>query len=117
LKRFLQNINTIYYLVNPTDLWKYLNSALDAKVGTPKLTMALVCICLALGCQTCPTGTADMAVTWYENSRRYLDEQDWDRKPAVMQILALISMYYMNQWPATSNHYLSKNTFVSWEIY
>jgi hypothetical protein len=50
-----------------------------------------------------------MAIMWYENGRRYLDDCDWNLDPTVMQILALISMFHMAQRPATSSHYLGKN--------
>jgi hypothetical protein len=103
---FLRNVNSVYYLVNPNDLWKYLDSALDTTLETPNLIMSVVCICLALGCQNYHTDAIDMTLMWYENGRRYLDDHDWSLDPAVMQVLALISMFHMSQRPATSSHYL-----------
>ena len=108
--RFLQIVNAVYYLVNPDKLWKHLDSALDTTLETPNLTMSVVCVCIALGCQTCPVDTTDMAIMWYENGRRYLDDRDWCLDPAVMQVLALISMFHMAQRPATSSHYLGSTT-------
>jgi hypothetical protein len=107
---FLQNINTIYYLVNPDDLWNHFDTSLDTTLVTPNLMLSLVCVCIALGCQTCPAGTMDMAIMRYENGRRYLDGCDWCLDPSVMQILALISMFHMAQRPATLSHYLGRTT-------
>jgi hypothetical protein len=103
---FLQNVNNIYYLVNPNILWSHLNSVLDTTLETPNFIMSMVCVCIALGCQACATGTLELAIMWYENGRRYLDDCDWRIEPAIMQILALISMFHMAQRPATSSHYL-----------
>ena len=52
-----------------------------------------------------------MAIMRYENGRRYLDDSGWNLDPAVMQILAFISMFHMAQRPATSSHYLGTNCF------
>ncbi|KAH8596604.1 hypothetical protein B0O99DRAFT_102874 [Bisporella sp. PMI_857] len=106
LEMFLQNINTVYCLVNPNDLRSHLNSTLDKIARTSNLVSSLLCICLALGCQTYPKGSTDMAVMWYEKGRKYLDGHDWSIDPTIMQILALISMYHMLERPATSSHYL-----------
>lgn len=103
---FLRSVNSVYYLVNPDELWKHLNCALETTQETPTLIMSKLCVCLALGCQASATSTADMAIMWYENGRRYLDDRDWCLDLAVMQILALISMFHMAQRPATSSHYL-----------
>ena len=109
---FLQSVNSVYHLVNPHELRKHLHSALNTALETPVLIMSQVCICLALGCQVSGTGTADVAIMWYENGRRYLDDRDWCLDLAVMQILALISMFHMAQRPATSSHYLGST--ITW---
>jgi hypothetical protein len=109
LESFLQNVNSIYYLISPDDLWSYLDSVLAPISVTPNLTMSVVCICIAIGYQTRPTGAPDIAIMWYENGRRYLDDCDWNLDPTVMQILALISMFHMAERPATSSHYLGTN--------
>lgn len=106
LESFLQDVNSVYYLITPDHLWSYLDLALDTTGDTSHPVMAVVCICIALGCQTSPAGAPSMAVLWYENGRRYLDSQDWGVDPTVMQILALISMFHMAQRPTTSSHYL-----------
>lgn len=107
---FLQNVNSVYYLINPNDLWNHLDSALNMALGTPNLVMSTVCVCLALGCQSYHADATDMAIMWYENGRRYLDDRDWCLDPAVMQVLALISIFHMAQRPVTSSHYLGKIT-------
>ena len=109
LESFILNVNSIYHLISPIDLWGYLESVSDPTSVTPNLTMSIVCICIAIGYQTCPTGAEDMTIMWYENGRRYLDDCDWNLEPTVMQILALISMFHMAQRPATSSHYLGTN--------
>jgi hypothetical protein len=110
LESFLQNINSIYFLVNPFDLWSYVDSVLDPNFNAPTLTMSLVCLCIAIGYQTRPIEVPDMATTWYENGRRYFDGRDWNLDPTAMQILALISMFHMAQRPSTSSHYLSTDS-------
>lgn len=75
--------------------------------------MSAVCVCLALGCQAYHEDATDMALMWYENGRRYLDDCDWGLDPAVMQVLALISMFHMAQRPATSSHYLGNITILA----
>jgi hypothetical protein len=109
LESYLQNVNSIYYLISPDDLWNHLDSILDPNLVTPNVTLSVVCVCIAIGCQTYPIEAPDMAIMWYENGRRYLDDLDWNLDPTVMQILALISMFHMAQRPATSCHYLGKN--------
>ena len=111
LESFLQNVNSIYYLINPDELWRCFDSVSDLISVTPNLTMSVVCICIAIGYQTYPAGAPDMAIMWYENGRRYLDDCDWNLDLAVMQILALISMFHMAQRPATSSHYLGTHGF------
>ncbi|KUJ10831.1 uncharacterized protein LY89DRAFT_739817 [Mollisia scopiformis] len=103
---FLRNVNSVYYLVNPDELWNHLDSALNMTLGTPNLVTSIVCVCLALGCQSYHADATDMAIMWYENGRRYLDDRDWCLDVAVMQVLALISIFHMAQRPATSSHYL-----------
>jgi hypothetical protein len=78
-------------------------------MSVANLTMSVVCICIAIGYQTGPTEAPDLAIMWYENGRRYLDDCDWSLDPTVMQILALISMFHMSQRLATSSHYLGTN--------
>ena len=103
---FLESVNSIYYLINPDDLWEHLHSALNTAVEIPVLLMSKVCVCVALGCQAGGEGNVNMAIMWYENGRRYLDDRDWCVDLDAMQILALISIFHMARRPATSTHYL-----------
>jgi hypothetical protein len=110
LEIFLQKVNNIYYLIDPKDLWSFVDSTLDSDLETPNLTMSVVCFCVAIGYQNCSTGAPDMAIMWYENGRRYLDDHDWSLDPTVMRILVLIGVFHMAERPSTSSHYLGKTS-------
>ncbi|KAH8809301.1 hypothetical protein F5884DRAFT_399879 [Xylogone sp. PMI_703] len=110
IESFLQIVNSIYYLVNPNLLLQHLNSAFLADQSISNCTMSMLCICIGIGCQYSDKGTDDLALMWYENGRRYLDDHDWCINLAVMQALALIGMFHIGQRPSTSSHYLDAAT-------
>jgi hypothetical protein len=78
----------------------------DTADSLPNQVMCTLCLCVSIGCQVHDAGTDEMAIMWYENGRRYLDDDDWGSSLAVMQALALISIFHGAERPTTARHYL-----------
>ncbi|KAI9731645.1 MAG: hypothetical protein M1818_007775 [Claussenomyces sp. TS43310] len=103
---FLQNVNSIYYLVDPDYLMSNLTSVFERR-NISNDVMSTLCLCISIGCRTCEHATDDIAIMWYENGRRYLDDDNWGYKLVVMRALALVSIFHMGERPETSKSYLA----------
>jgi hypothetical protein len=106
LDSFLREVNTLYHCVNAEYCSHQFDLAMDPKTDLPNQIMCMLCICISIGCKISPAGTDDMAIMWYENGRRYLDNDDWGCNLNVMRALALISMFHRNERPSTARYYL-----------
>jgi hypothetical protein len=106
LESYLQRVNSSYYCVNAKHLVGQFHLAVDTTASLPNHIMYTLCLCISIGCQAHDTGTDEMAIMWYENGRRYLDNDDWGWSLNVMRALALISIFHMSERPTTARHYL-----------
>ena len=106
LESYLQRVNSFYYCVNAELLVQQFHLAIDTAANLPNHVMYTLCLCVSIGCQTHDTGTDEMAIMWYENGRRYLDDDDWGWSLNVMRALALISIFHRSARPSTARHYL-----------
>jgi len=99
-------VNSLYYCVNAELLVQQFHLAMDTATNLPNHVMYTLCLCVSIGCQIHDTGTDELAIMWYENGRRYLDDDDWGWSLNVMQALALISIFHRSARPSTARHYL-----------
>lgn len=106
LESYLQRVNSLYYFVNAELLVQQFHLAIDTATNLPNHVMYTLCLCVSIGCQTHDSGTDEMAIMWYENGRRYLDDDDWGWSLSVMRALALISIFHWGARPSTALHYL-----------
>ena len=106
LESYLQQVNSLYYCVNAELLVQQFHLAMDTAINLPNHVMYTLCLCVSIGCQIHDTGTDEMAIMWYENGRRYLDDDDWGWSLNVMRALALISIFHRSARPSTARHYL-----------
>jgi hypothetical protein len=106
LESYLQGVNSFYYCVNAELLVQQFHLAIDTATNLPNHVMYTLCLCVSIGCQTRETGTDEMAIMWYENGRRYLDDDDWGWSLNVMRAMALISIYHRSARSSTARHYL-----------
>ena len=108
LHSFLCRVNSVFYLFNDGELERYVAMELDSTIGLPNQIMSELCLVLALGAQASDTVNDDKTIMWYENGRRYLDDENWRDELWVMRMMALLSVYHMAERRDTSRHYLSK---------
>ena len=106
LESYLQRVNSSYYCVDAEHLVQQFHLAVDTTASLPNYIMYTLCLCISIGCQAHDTGTDEMAIMWYENGRRYLDNDDWGWSLNVMRAMALISIFHRSERPTTARHYL-----------
>jgi hypothetical protein len=106
LESYLQRVNSSYYCVDAEHLVQQFHLAVDTTASLPNYIMYTLCLCISIGCQAHDAGTDEMAIMWYENGRRYLDNDDWGWSLNVMRALALISIFHRSERPTTARHYL-----------
>jgi len=99
-------LNSSYYCVDAQHLVQQFHLAVDTTASLPNYIMYTLCFCISIGCQAHDTGTDEMAIMWYENGRRYLDNDDWGWSLNVMRAMALISIFHRSERPTTARHYL-----------
>lgn len=108
LHSFLCRVNSVFGLFSDGELERYMDLELDSTSGLPNQVMSELCLVLALGAQASDGGNDDKIIMWYENGRRYLDDENWRDELWVMRMMALVSVYHMAERRDTSRHYLSK---------
>ena len=69
--------------------------------------MCELCLVIALGVQISDHGSMDQVIVWYENGRRYMDNENWEEELWVMRALLLISMYHIGEKVDTSRYDLN----------
>ena len=106
LKAFSSRYNSIFFFIRSEELERYFEQAYDPNVILTNKIMFELCLSIALGAQASEYGSNDMAVMWYENGRRYLDDDDWDSHFWVMRALTMISAYHLPERKDTARHYL-----------
>jgi hypothetical protein len=106
LESYLQHVNSVHYCINAELLVQQFHLAMDAAANPPNHVMYTLCFCVSIGCQNHDAGTDEMGIMWYENGRRYLDDDDWGWSLNVMRALALVSIFHRSARPSTARHYL-----------
>ena len=108
LDAFVQRVNSIFFFFNEEDLEQRFRIVSERSAGLPNGEMSELCLILALGAQMRTGGNDDGTIMWYENGRRYLDDQNWCNELWLMRATALISLFHLEQRPDTSRHYLGR---------
>ena len=103
---FLCRVNSVFYFFGDGELERYMDLELDSIFGLANQTMSELCLVLALGAQASDNESDDRTIMWYENGRRYLDDENWRDDLWVMRTMALVSIYHMAERRDTSRHYL-----------
>ena len=80
--------------------------AFESTIALRNEKMSELCLVLALGAQIGNGGNDDKTIVWYENGRRYLDDENWGKELWIMRVTTLISLYHVGERPATARHYL-----------
>jgi hypothetical protein len=112
LKSFSSKVNSIFCLFKRRELEHYYDMVTETTSSFPNRIMCELCLALALGAQTDNLDNADKTIMWYENGRRYLDDDDWMSKLWVMRAMTLISIYHIEERRGTAYHYLSSSSFL-----
>jgi hypothetical protein len=107
LQAFLR-LNEVFYFFDDEALIGNFELAYAANAHLPGRIKAELCLALAIGGQWLDSGNDDYCLMWYENGRRYVDDEAWDHDTWVMRAMALICMYHMSARPDTAQHYLRK---------
>ena len=104
------DINGIFFFFDDQMLIDNFELAYATHSPLSNRIMAELCLALAIGDQWDDSGNDDNCLMWYENGRRYLDDERWDHDTWVMRIMALICMYHIGRRPDTAQHYLRNVT-------
>ena len=104
MEMFLQRVNSVLFFFSEEALKELLRLAAYTILSNEN--MSELCLVLALGAQISNDMNDDMTIVWYENGRRYLDDDNSGSKLWVMRVTALISLYHIRERPDTSRHYL-----------
>jgi len=110
---FLHRINCIFYFFDAGELIDLFDSVFEANRSLPNQIMSEICLVLALGVQTSDQGSEDKLIMWYENGRRYLDDENWRNKLWVMRAMILVSAYHVGERRDTARHYLGLHVPIS----
>ena len=103
---FLQRVNSVLFFFNEEALKELFGLEADKSLSNDQ--MSELCLVLALGAQISNGGNDDKTIMWYENGRRYLDDENWGDKLWIMRVTALISLYHAGERPDTSRYYLGQ---------
>lgn len=106
LDSFLQSVNSTFYFFDADYLQQQLATVLESSSEMMNSKMSELCLVLALGAQMSYSGQNDAAIMWYENGRRYLDDENRINELWIMRVTALISMFHIAERPGTARHYL-----------
>ena len=104
---FQTRINRVFFLYDTGELETLVQVVSNTFLSTPNQIKCELCLAIALGVQINDHGSMDQVVLWYENGRRYMDDDNWGEELWVMRALLLISMYHIGERVDTSRHYLS----------
>jgi hypothetical protein len=99
-------VNATYSFVDTERLVQQFLQVVDTNNTLLIHIIYTLCFCISIGCQAQGVAADELAVVWYENGRRYLDNNGWDMNLNVMRALALIGMFHINERPATAHRYL-----------
>lgn len=113
LSTFIQRVNSIFYFFRKGELENYFDMVAETTSSFPNQIMCELCLALALGAQASNSENADKTIMWYENGRRYLDDDNWKNKLWVMRAVTLISIFHIEERRDTSYHYLSQFSLLS----
>lgn len=105
LESFLQ-LNDVFFFFDKQSLRQNFELAYTSSTPLPGRIMAELCLALAIGGQWTDTGNDDNCLMWYENGRRYVDNEGWDHDTWVMRTMGLICMYHIGARADTAQHYL-----------
>lgn len=83
-------------------------SAVESAITLSRRIMCEMCLVLCVGSNMQRDGCDDTTTLWYENGRRFLDQDDWSSKLWVMRVMCLISLYHNAERIETSRYYLGK---------
>ncbi|KAG8526647.1 uncharacterized protein KY384_008076 [Bacidia gigantensis] len=106
MRLFLQRVNSIFYLFDEETLEPQFATAINKSSNISNEEMSEICLVLALGAQISNDSSDNTTIMWYENGRRYLDDEDWSNSLRIMRLTALISLYHIGERPNTARHYL-----------
>lgn len=108
LAYFQTRINSIFFLYDTRELESLVQVVSNTFLNTPNQIMCELCLAIALGVQISDYGSMDQVIMWYENGRRYLDDENWGNELWAMRALILISLYHIGERIDTSRYYLSQ---------
>ncbi|KAI9821035.1 MAG: hypothetical protein M1827_003768 [Pycnora praestabilis] len=106
LEVFLQRVNCIFYFFDSDELEGMFREAFASPPDLTNETKSVVCLVIALGVQMSDHGSEDEWILWYENGRRFLDDENWSNDLWIVRALALVSMYHVGERRDTSRNYL-----------
>ena len=104
---FQTRINSIFFLYDTRELNTLVQVVSNTFLNTPNQIMCELCLVITLGVQISDHGSMDQVIMWYENGRRYMDDENWGNELWVMRALVLISLYHIGERIDTSRYYLS----------
>lgn len=110
---FLDRINCVFHFFDGRELIDRFDSVFEVGRSMPNQIMSEICLVLALGVQISDGASEDKLIMWYENGRRYLDDENWRKKLWVMRLLLMISVYHVGDRQDTSHHYLGSQESLS----
>lgn len=108
LASFQTRINSVFFLYDTRELEALVQVVSNTFLSTPNQIMSELCLVITLGVQISDQGSMDQVIMWYENGRRYMDDENWGNELWVMRALILISMYHIGERIDTSRYYLSQ---------
>ena len=108
LDAFIARVNSVFFFFDEQALEQRFEILSEVSSSTLNSNMSELCLVLALGAQMSNGGNDDQTIMWYENGRRYLDDENWRNELWIMRATALISLYHLGERPDTSRHYLGE---------
>lgn len=108
LANFQTRVNSVFFLYDVRELDAHVQVVSNAFQDIPNQIMCELCLVITLGVQMSDHGSMDQLIMWYENGRRYMDDENWGNELWVMRALILISMYHIGERVDTSRYYLSQ---------
>ena len=106
LDAFIARVNSVFFFFDEKALEQRFQMLSKGAPVVPKSDISELCLVLALGAQMSNGDNDDQTIMWYENGRRYLDNENWRNELWTMRPMALVSLYHLSERPDTSRHYL-----------
>lgn len=110
---FQTRINSVFFLYDTSELETLVQVVSNTFLNTPNQIMCELCLVITLGVQISDHGSMDRVIMWYENGRRYMDDENWGNELWVMRALILTSIYHIGERIDTSRYYLSQWSITS----